>query len=116
MKKKGVLPKWLLCSLCVCLSFTHTSGGISGPKVCKVHKEALAKGQVPIAYGLPVGDTPEYARIRKALFPNAREYVLGGCVIGKRKYAEVSYCQKCRDAKREWEKQQEKAGGRDGAG
>lgn len=73
---------------------------------CKIHGEPLITGTVQIQYGL-VRLSPEFCEAQKTLFPNARSFILGGCVLREQKTRPVSYCQKCREAEATWLKRHE---------
>lgn len=71
---------------------------------CAVHHEKMTVRRVRVVYGLPyVGeDDHGYIRARNAEFPNARDFVLGGCVIRPETSANVYVCESCRRAKQRW--------------
>ena len=75
----------------------------TGQERCQIHHEVLSKNKVQIAYGLFLFDDG-FLEIQKNRFPNANSVFFGGCVVEYAKYAEVLYCQKCRDAESEWSK------------
>ena|GEM_PF-3529983 len=79
---------------------------------CAVHQEYLKRDIVNITYGLTFL-SPEAIPANES-FPNAKSFVSGECVIEYRGYesgakelvspefAEVLYCQACRDAQKRW--------------
>lgn len=74
----------------------------TGTERCEVHAELLKKDKVPIYYGLRlVIYSDDYLETERRQFPHANEDMHGGCVDEDAKYAEVLYCQKCREAKRQ---------------
>jgi hypothetical protein len=50
-------------------------------KICEVHQRMMKLTRVPLAYGLPPKDEELWAA-RERLFPNAKSYLLGGCIVG----------------------------------
>jgi len=69
---------------------------------CKVHGVILKTGKVPVHYGLPVMDK-ELFEVRRMLFPNARTYVGGGCMVGAMgNRSEVLFCEECREVETAW--------------
>ena len=70
-------------------------------KYCSLHGFELRLAVAPIRYGL-IRLRPTYRDAKRATFPNARSYVLGGCRVGKQKTREVAYCPKCREVEAEW--------------
>jgi hypothetical protein len=72
-------------------------------EVCEVHSTPLAEDTVPIVYGLPPRLTQEQRDRIIASFPHARTYYGGGCVVGSKTKARVSYCPECREAQAKWE-------------
>jgi hypothetical protein len=75
----------------------------AGKSRCEIHSEVLQNDKVKIAYGL-VAFQGGYLEAQESLFSNSNMVVYGGCVIDEYspKYAEVLYCQKCRQAEEEW--------------
>ena len=82
---------------------------------CALHHVVMELGVVPIRYGLPrwyttkgFGHRREFRRAQKfghakeALFPNANPRVLGGCMVGEEKSAEIYFCPICREARKRW--------------
>jgi hypothetical protein len=72
-------------------------------EVCEVHGTPLVEDIVPIVYGLPARLTPAEGDFVHANFPCARTDCGGGCVVGSKTKARVSYCPDCRRARAEWE-------------
>jgi len=86
------------------------------PQVCEIHHERLQHGRVRVDYGRFNFDPDWLAGYApKTLFPNARQFITGGCKTGSDyrddgscvrrdgpKYQDVLYCQKCRDAGKAW--------------
>lgn len=70
---------------------------------CVIHKESLQLEQVRIKYGL-IRFSREFLDAQPKLFPNARSFLLGGCLVGPNqpKTGEVRFCPKCRDAEQLW--------------
>jgi hypothetical protein len=66
---------------------------------CEVHGRVLREDSVPICYGLIV-KLERFRKAQRQLFPNARTFLLGGCVVGRTspKRARVRYCSACRAA------------------
>ena len=73
--------------------------------VCKVHGTKLKRRMVPIHYGMPEYD--KAWAVQEKLFPNAKPYLLGGCVIDfdspSRQNAMV--CMECQEAEALWRKE-----------
>jgi hypothetical protein len=72
-----------------------------GP-ICRIHKEPLKEGQIPIIYGLfhlPTG----YFETMKTRFPQANNFAFGGCVTRRKKYRKVKYCEACRNEYLLWQ-------------
>jgi hypothetical protein len=80
---------------------------VSNQEICKVHGAVLEPMRVPVLYGKPILDEAFKALVeaRKALFPNTKSHVLGGCQLGSLgpEY-EALVCSQCRVAEREWSK------------
>jgi hypothetical protein len=80
-------------------------------EVCEIHKTKMEYKEVEIAYGLvrrgPNGPSRD---IERRLFPNHREYSLGGC--GKTpddpKTDWIYVCSDCRNAYEKWKSEQKK--------
>lgn len=71
-------------------------------QTCDVHGALMKPQTVPLIYGLPVRDE-ELIEARSKLFPNARSYFIGGCVVGSGGYeTETFVCEQCRTAERAW--------------
>jgi len=84
--------------------------------VCKVHGDVLKTEKVRIEYGLfNFNQDWLLGTGRTKLFPNANQFITEVCKTDKDirddgscvrragpKYREVLYCQKCRDAEKEW--------------
>ncbi len=68
---------------------------------CRRHKTALKTGTAPILYGLLRPPT-EYEHTRRRHFPRAASWVPGGCDVHFPVRALVKYCDRCREAEREW--------------
>lgn len=73
---------------------------------CEVHGTVMRQALVPIYDGLPA--IPEisdaYAEAKAALFPNSKQPVAGGCVLGDEQYVEAFVCKKCCEAAAVWER------------
>jgi hypothetical protein len=72
--------------------------------VCQLHKVTMSKKVVPIEYGRArfAGYEAELRDVQRMQFPNARDEVLGGCVVGVETSEEVWECAECRRAKNQW--------------
>jgi hypothetical protein len=81
-------------------------------KRCELHDTPLERRQIPIGYGLPSYD-PAWD-VQKDLFPNARSYALGGCVIDSDAPAVKTawVCDTCLEAERQWRSEDPEARGR----
>jgi hypothetical protein len=76
------------------------------PKMnCKIHGTKLKRTKVPISYGMPGYD--KASAVREQLFPNAKSYVLGGCVIDffNPSHQDAMVCEECREAEASWRKE-----------
>ena len=67
------------------------------PKHRKVHGRQLEQGSVPVRYGL-IKFRDEYRRAAREHFPHAKNFVLGGCMLGAPREQEVMFCRECRAA------------------
>ena len=78
--------------------------------ICELHGTKLKRKKVPISYGLPPYD--EAWAVEKQLFPNAKSYVLGGCLVDfddpSDQYAFV--CEECREAEGVWRRENDLVG------
>lgn len=70
-------------------------------KNCEVHGIPLEEGKAEIAYGL-IGMDDRYWQDKRYLFPNSNAWVLGGCIAQDIEFAEVDFCQECRQAEKVW--------------
>jgi hypothetical protein len=69
---------------------------------CPVHRALLQSDRVRVVYGL-IRVSPEFAKASNALFPLARTFIYGGCLLDSEKtHGTVEFCQKCRDAALAW--------------
>jgi hypothetical protein len=72
--------------------------------ICNIHHVQMEKKRVPIYFGLPDFSNPYYSNERSR-FPNAREYVNGGCEVDpaaeKKRYPRF-VCPACKRAERRW--------------
>src|SRR5215213_9983419 len=98
------------------LPLAVTASGADRSKVCEVHGEILKRDKVRIEYGhFNFNQDWFLGEVPSKLFPNAKQFVTGACKTEKDiredgscvkragpKYEEVLYCQKCRDAEKEW--------------
>jgi hypothetical protein len=75
---------------------------------CTVHDQWMAVDEVPIIYGLP-SSRENYWKAAQALFPNAYNYLGGGCVTtpASPRSAKTLYCPQCRSAEKAWLKDNE---------
>jgi hypothetical protein len=79
-------------------------------RVCGVHHTVMTTAIVPIEYGLPSfpSSTREISKMRRMHhvsareFPNARQFVRGGCTLGSERMAEVYVCRVCVAKRRGW--------------
>lgn len=71
-------------------------------KQCEVHGTPLERRELPISYGYPAYDPA--SEVKRDLFPNAKSFLLGGCVIefDSPKVAETWVCNECIKAEEEW--------------
>ena len=74
-------------------------------KVCELHGTKLKRKKVPIRYGMPGYD--EAWAVQEELFPNAKSYFLGGCLVGldDPSYQNAFVCEECREAEAVWRKE-----------
>ncbi len=70
---------------------------------CSVHKVKLQEEEVPVRYGL-IRFSADYIAAKNELFPNAKSFVLGGCIVSptNAKTRNVKYCPQCRAAESAW--------------
>ena len=73
--------------------------------ICNLHHVKMERKRVPVHYGLLVFDDPYYLA-ELCYFPNARDYVNGGCVLPSldiAKEREWRYvCPGCKRAQKQW--------------
>jgi hypothetical protein len=72
--------------------------------ICNVHHIAMEKKRVRIAWGLFDYDRV-YSSAEIRHFPNAQEYIMGGCVVDEKKAGErvsIYVCPACQRAKADW--------------
>jgi hypothetical protein len=70
--------------------------------VCELHGTRMRVDVIPIVYGYP---PPGYDIDRveeEAIFPNAADVFVGGCLGGEETHARVTYCPRCRAEKAAW--------------
>ncbi len=79
-------------------------------EICEIHKTKLIKMNVPISYGMPAFD--ESFEVADVLFPNANQYVIGGCLVDESfpRFSKELVCRDCRKAKSAWEKENKSEG------
>ena len=75
-------------------------------RICEVHGTKLEEKEVPIRWGLilpPDSDEPTFT-YRMKNFPNAQEFVTGGCIVpvDKKETERIFICPDCQKAKEEW--------------
>lgn len=77
--------------------------GIDGTN-CLVHHVDRIEEIVPIAYGFPMANSPEYDTAQTNLFPNTWRSAPGGCVIAHDSptHRMVRFCPMCRQAEDSW--------------
>src|SRR4051812_9894383 len=70
---------------------------------CSVHGSIMWRRIVPINYGLyrPSPAERQYLAVRKSLFPNCDDAVLGGCVVGS-PITSKDVCFACNAARNAW--------------
>ncbi len=73
--------------------------------ICKLHGTKLKTKKVPIHYGMPTYDGAW--AVQEQLFPNAKSYFVGGCVIDSDNPSdqEALVCEECREAEALWRKE-----------
>jgi hypothetical protein len=72
--------------------------------ICNIHHIRMQKKRVPISFGLFVLDDPYYSA-ELVYFPNARDYVNGGCEVDPVRQKEPHFryvCSECKRAQRQW--------------
>ena len=73
--------------------------------ICNIHHLKMQKERVPVHYGLLVFEDPYYLA-QLCYFPNAREYVNGGCVLPStdvdKERRSRFVCPECKQARRKW--------------
>jgi hypothetical protein len=73
---------------------------------CEIHHIRMARTKVPVEFGLIAegGGRPGYYDAAARLFPHARSYYLGGCVMSPElpRRAFIYVCPECRIAKENW--------------
>ena len=69
---------------------------------CKVHGLALKWGKADIRYGMPPAPPVNYFEASETLFPHARSFEVGGCLIDDKRSRRVRFCPECREAERTW--------------
>jgi hypothetical protein len=78
-------------------------GKMIDEQICRLHNQKLRVGKAEIIYGLVRNQ--EYFETQEEIFPFANTVILGGCMITNKKFKNVGYCEKCREALFEWSKQ-----------
>jgi hypothetical protein len=75
-----------------------------GDRLCRLHQMVMSVRTVPIVYGLLAFSKwgGELAYAENADFPNARDYVSGGCMPDSIQKAYVFECDECRQRKHSW--------------
>ena len=83
--------------------------------ICNLHQVRMQKRRVPVHYGLVVTDDAYYLA-QLCYFPNAREYVNGGCDIPsldvQKERAWRYVCPACKRAQKQWALAHPKVNGR----
>jgi hypothetical protein len=73
--------------------------------ICNIHRIRMQNKLVPIRFGYFAFDASyDSAEIQK--FPNAQEYILGGCVVDEKRVGKrvpIYICPECKRAQKEWE-------------
>ncbi len=75
--------------------------------ICKIHSKVMKKALVTIFYGLPTSKWFEEAKIAIKSFPNAKDYISGGCVVKSKQWTWVYICSDCENARIEWLKKKQ---------
>jgi len=75
-----------------------------GDGICKLHNVPMQKSTVRIIRGYPDPRIIDENMASKELFPNGRDYVLGGCIVrqGQPSRAVVFMCDECVQARKLW--------------
>jgi hypothetical protein len=97
-----LLAGLLLVAGCATLREDYTSGE---SEVCKVHSLRMSKTVVPIKYGLIQPSERSLARFAASTnsFPNADDWVWGGCCVDSARQAVIYTCLECKRLRARWE-------------
>ncbi len=73
-------------------------------RTCRIHNVPLNYGRAEIRRGYPPAPPEGYFDAEENLFPLARTFELGGCVVDSDDKDEkrVRYCSVCREAQTKW--------------
>jgi hypothetical protein len=77
---------------------------------CPVHGNYLQSGKIDIRYGYPPAPPLGYFEAQEELFPYAKSWEIGGCVIvidDSEDQTPVEFCSECRRAEKDWEAEHE---------
>ena len=80
---------------------------------CRLHNVDLLFGKTVIRRGLPPAPPDGFFDAEGSLFPNARTFEIGGCVMPEpggpndRDEKRVRYCPSCRQAQKAWQLERE---------
>jgi hypothetical protein len=92
----------------------HEGKVIYDRSICDVHRLKMNTEKVPFIFGLAPSEDPAETRggepsIRTVnqLFPNYRDFAYAGCVVEAGVRATVYVCPQCREAYRDWKKEQD---------
>jgi len=102
IKRLLLIPALLMLAACASRVEDDTIGR---PVVCVVHGVQMTKRKVPIEYGLirPTDYSRAFFAASTNGFPNAQEFVGGGCCVMTPTTAVIYVCPKCEEARRLWE-------------
>ena len=78
-------------------------------KQCPKHDSDLLRGTMETRSGFPPAPPDGYFEAREELFPFAKSWEMGGCVIDPEsdETESVHYCPECRAAEKDWQSQNE---------
>jgi hypothetical protein len=72
---------------------------------CRVHGTELKSGKQDVRRGEPPAPPEGYFAAIRELFPNAKSFEMGGCLVGVELKDEkkVRFCPACREAEKDWQ-------------
>ncbi len=97
--------------LILCFIFVACNSNIkedytkNDPINCPKHDVALTKNKVDIMYGMPSEFVFQELAAADSLFPYAKDFSVGGCMIEDSKYVILSSCTACVEARDIWRKE-----------